>query len=362
MDEAHRARAFVSTLMEELMRAGACFVIPVDAEKRRDDGAKICFDWLMWEAIERNLVARPAGAPAPVAVAVKHHKNEDQIPEEFAELWGKLRGSDLVHMQSAAHWNMASKRMEVQAGHGEILIVLGGGEGVLHLANLYHDAGKPVIPLNFKLCPQNTGARRLFDFGLSESNTHRLFRTDGVVKPHGWLNRLEVASKKSATDAVKDVMGLLAALVPPLAFVVRLMDSSHADYNDVQNFFDAVAQPIIEGELHYKMTVVDGKQVQDYSRVDQEVFNKLHRSQLVIADITGLRPNCFLELGYALGRPLRTVLTAKEGTTPPFDIHTLAGHRWKADGLVADRQRAFRDHMVSVRTRPPLVQADPLIP
>ena len=45
---------------------------------------------------------------------------------------------------------MASKRMEAQARWGDILIAIGGGEGVLFLANLYHDAGKPVIPVKFE--------------------------------------------------------------------------------------------------------------------------------------------------------------------------------------------------------------------
>ena len=43
---------------------------------------------------------------------------------------------------------MNSKRMEVQARWGDILLALGGSEGVLFLANVYHDAGKPVVPLN----------------------------------------------------------------------------------------------------------------------------------------------------------------------------------------------------------------------
>ena len=56
---------------------------------------------------------------------------------------------------------MNSQRMEAQARWGDILIAVGGGEGVLFLANLYHDAGRPVVPLNCKLVSADTGARRL---------------------------------------------------------------------------------------------------------------------------------------------------------------------------------------------------------
>ncbi|MFW6853298.1 hypothetical protein ACODYM_18580 [Burkholderia gladioli] len=361
-EEVARAREVVEVLVKDLLRKGASFVIPVDAEKTRSDGLPICFDWLIWDTIQKNLHTRPEGAPNPLVVAVKHHKNEDQIPDQFAEVWASMRGSALVQIESAAHWNMNSKRMEAQARHGDILIALGGGEGVLFLANLYHDAGKPVIPLNLKLGPANVGALRLFEYGLAGSNAQRLFQTDGDTSAHSWLNRIEMPARKSAADGVRDLLDLLEALVPPKAFVVRLLNPTHADYNDVQEFFDTVVQPVMEGELGYKLTVVDGNQAYDHARIDQEIFTKLHRSRVVLADITGLRPNCFLELGYALGRALPTMVLAKAGTEHPFDIYSLSGHHWRTTGSAEDRRREFRTHWNAIKSRPPLVSTEPLIP
>ncbi len=89
--EVERARSLVAILVKELIGCGATFVIPVDAEKERGDGLPICFDWLVWESIRTNIVNRPADAPNPLIVAVKHHKNEEQIPEKFMGLWGSMR-------------------------------------------------------------------------------------------------------------------------------------------------------------------------------------------------------------------------------------------------------------------------------
>ena len=122
-----------------------------------------------------------------------------------------------------------------------------------------------------------------------------------------------------------------------------------------------MVQPVVEGELGYKLTVVDGRQAYEYARIDHEIFAKLHRSSVVLADITGMRPNCFLELGYALGRGLPTMLTVKEGSSHPFDIYTLAGLHWNTSGSVANRRRAFREHWAAIRNRPPLVPTEPLI-
>lgn len=360
--EVERARQSIELLVKEMLSRGATFVVPIDAEKPREDGLPICFDWLVLNTIFSNLASRPAGDTSPLVVAVKHHKNEEQIPEEHAHLWNRMRSSDLVQIESAAHWNMNAKRMEVQARHGDILITVGGGEGVLFLANLYHDAGKPVVPLTFKLEAASTGSQRIFDFAMSGDNAKRLFKVEGAPNEHGWLNRIDATARKPINDCVKDVISLVESLVRPSAFVVRLLNPEHEDFESVQSYFDIVVQPVMENTLGYKLTVVDGRQSYEHSRIDQEIFTRLHRSQVVLADITGGRPNCFIELGYALGRGLPTMLMAKEGSNHPFDITTLSGHHWKTNGSALERRNAFLEHWNAIRSRPSLVPTEPLIP
>ena len=357
------AREFVVELVKALVRRGANFVVPVDAEpKRKADGLPICFDWLIWQTLRDNLIHRPAGVPGPMAIAVQHHKSEDQIPAEFVDLWDDLRGNlALVQIENAAHWNMASKRMEAQARSGDILIALGGTEGVLFLANLYHDGGKPIVPLNLPLCPESTGARRLYSFGLTSHQTRRLFQIADDGDAHHWLNRIRFPARQATSDRVNDLIELLEALEPPRAFAVRMLNPDLPEYAAVQNFFDTVVRPVIEGELGYRLVVVDGRQAYDHARIDEEIFAKLHRSSVVLADITGARPNCFLELGYALGRGLPTMVTVQQGASLPFDITTLSGLHWSTEGSAEDRRRAFREHWRAIRNRPPLVPVEPLI-
>ena len=362
-DDVRLARELVVELVKALVRRGANFVVPVDAEpKRRADGLPICFDWLVWRTLRDNLVHRPAGVPGPMAIAVQHHKSEDQIPPEFVDLWDDLRSNPaLVQIENAAHWNMASKRMEAQARAGDILVALGGTEGVLFLANLYHDAGKPIVPLNLPLCPESTGARRLYNFGLASQQTRRLFQIAGDGDAHHWLNRIRFPARQATADRVSDVVELLESLEPPRAFAVRMLNPALPEYAAVQDFFDVVVQPVIEDELGYRLVVVDGRQAYDHARIDEEIFAKLHRSSVVLADITGARPNCFLELGYALGRGLPTMVMAQRGASLPFDITTLSGLHWATTGSAEDRRRAFRDHWKAIRNRPPLVPTEPLI-
>lgn len=361
-DDVRAARELVATLVKELLKRGANFVVPVDAEpSRKVDGLPICFDWLVWATIKDNLTLRPPDAPGPLAVAVQHHKTEDQIPEEYANLWDTLRASQLIKIESAAHWNMNGKRMEAQAHFGDVLVALGGTEGVLYLANLYHDAGKPVVPLNLAICPETTGARRIYNLGLASAQSRNLFQIANDGDSHDWINRIRFPQRQSTTDRVSVLVELLESLERPRAFAVRLLNPDLPEYDDVQTFFDTVVQPVVEGELGYRLVVVDGRHPFEHSRIDQEIFAKLHRSSVVLADITGARPNCFLELGYALGRGLPTMVMVREGASLPFDITTLSGLHWKTTGTAEDRRRAFREHWQAIRNRPPLVPAEPLI-
>jgi hypothetical protein len=154
---------------------------------------------------------------------------------------------------------------------------------------------------------------------------------------------------------------VLKVLEPPTAFAVRLLNPTLPEFAAVQEFFEAVVKPVIETEYGYRLVVVDGKQAVEEARIDQDIFTKLRRGSLVIADLTASRPNCFLELGYALGRSARTVVTARDGTSPPFDVSTYAAHMWKNSGDLIDRRREFSEHLISVRDRPPIVADTALI-
>lgn len=231
---------------------------------------------------------------------------------------------------------------------------------MLFLGNLYHDAGKPCVPLNCKVTPANEGSLRLFSLGLSSTQAARLFRPV-TLAAHSWMNRINYTARTSVPDQVKGIIDLLENLEPPPAFVVRLLNETHADFADVETYFVNVVRPIVENELGYRMVVVDGQQKFEHARIDQEIFARLHRSRVVLADITGMRPNCFLELGYAFGRCLPTMLMVKEGSSHPFDIVTFAGLHWKTSGSWDERKKAFRDHWKAIQSRPPLVPTEPLI-
>ena len=64
-------------------------------------------------------------------------------------------------------------------------------------------------------------------------------------------------------------------------------------------------------------------------RVDQAAFTgdilqrirqRIETADLVIADLSGARPNVYLEVGYAWGKGIPVVFVARDGQEPHFDV------------------------------------------
>jgi hypothetical protein len=91
-----------------------------------------------------------------------------------------------------------------------------------------------------------------------------------------------------------------------------------------------------------------------------EIIAFIEGSDIIVADLTNERPNCYLEVGYALGagRGAQIVLTAREDHSPDSPNRTpggpkihfdLAGYDilfWARDDL-----QGFRDELVKRVTR-----------
>jgi len=98
------------------------------------------------------------------------------------------------------------------------------------------------------------------------------------------MNRINFAARTPTADQVKD-HDLLEMLEPPPASSFGFSPESRGFHRTFRRSFDTVVQPIVEGELGYRMVVVDGSKSSS-TLYGSEIFAKLHRSRVVLADIT----------------------------------------------------------------------------
>ena len=134
---------------------------------------------------------------------------------------------------------------------------------------------------------------------------------------------------------------------------MRLLNPEHAKFKIVESFFRDVVDPVVDEAGMRRIEI--GTDKSDYAFINVGIFESLHFSSVAIVDVTGERPNCFIELGYAL-RGNRVLVTAEEGTKLPFDQEMIPCHFWRPGDSVADRKKALVEFWEKNINRPPIVK------
>ncbi|HKO97084.1 MAG TPA: hypothetical protein VJU86_08835 [Pyrinomonadaceae bacterium] len=356
--------ALVSELTVALALEGSTFVIPFGKEpllKERTDGPSIIFDWTVAEAAHRMLNEGHAQAGGPngrLIATLATSKTDDQIPAKLRPIYDHLRDTGAVSMEFLdPGWTAGAVRRARLAELGDILIGVSGGQGVEQLAIEYSSKGKPVIPLDVQIGASlrdgSGGAARLFDRALAQPND--FFRVAESESPSDLLERTRTRNgERPIGEVVAAIIDLLNALTPPRVFYVRLLNDSLPDYTSVESFFRNTVDVLVR-ELGYEpLEMGTGKN--EFAWMNQAIFDSLHHSSVVLIDLTALRPNCFMELGYALGNKQRVIVTARDDTKISFDAFALEAFLWNLAEESAKSVDRLRTHWERNINMPTLVR------
>lgn len=353
----------VRELVLSLAQRGALFLSDFGREPRsvaEQNGPAIIFYWTIAEALDKAVndrVAVARSAQGQLLIALATTKTDAQVPDHRRALYVGLRDTGAVALDFLQPgWSSGALRRERQAQLGDILIAISGGEGIEHLAREYSRRGKPVIPLDLQLASSSGdgtgGAVRLFGEALTD--TRPFFAVPSGQSGPELLDRIR--TRQGAVpiqQVVTNLLGLLEAMIPPRAFYVRMLNKDLPEYGGVESFFRTVVDPVVEG-FGYKPFEM-GLGENEYAWMNQAIFDTLHHSQVVLVDVTGLRPNCFMELGYALGNKQRVLVTARAETQLPFDSSCIETFLWELDRGSGTLQNELKAYWNRNANRPPLV-------
>jgi hypothetical protein len=361
------AHAVVADVVRRHAAQGGSFVLGIGGEPFHDDGAPaLVFDWT---TLETALAALESGAAAsqaargPLLIAGASQRGLDQVPDDRRAVFEALLAADALDLRALPEgWRSGALIRVEQANAGDVLLTLGGGAGVEHLANLYAQSGKSIIPLDFDI-----GASRGDDVvggaGLAARalrSPDNFLRLPNDVPAAGRLAGLSTRGEGRSGDVLAErVLQLIGELEPPQCFYVRLLDSSLPDFVQVERFFREAVDPVVAslGLGRFEM----GRDQPEWAWMNDEIFARLYFSSLVLADLTELRPNCLAEVGYALGRGQRVIITARVGTTPPFDLDKIPWFFWDPNADSEELRRRLAAHLQLHSSRPPIVVVPPLV-
>ena len=146
---------------------------------------------------------------------------------------------------------MGSLIRSQQVLNGDVLIGLGGGAGVEHLAEIYLDEGKRVIPIRCDLTAisndGNGGSSYLHDRALNDIGSF-FELADGKGGAAARLSAIHLRSDSNVSEIATNLISLLEDLRPRTAFYVRLLDQKSEVFESVERFFRNVVDHVITEE------------------------------------------------------------------------------------------------------------------
>ncbi|MDF2630445.1 MAG: hypothetical protein K0R39_4276, partial [Symbiobacteriaceae bacterium] len=207
-----------------------------------------------------------------------------------------------------------------------------GGETTSYWWDLPKDeiVTKVLIPFVTKQVVASSGifGRQLINFGAASevavAKTEAPFRENCV----GWPETLNDATfwkENNCTDellhelragmsdaGIKSLLQRVFAPVKDQAFIIMKFGDEVLD-----SAYERVVEPTAM-KFGYQAIRVD--RVQDSGPVTDQILDNIASSSIVIADLTGERPNCYYEAGFAQALGKEVILLIREGERIHFDL------------------------------------------
>lgn len=166
---------------------------------------------------------------------------------------------------------------------------------------------------------------------------------DCVIDPHLEDRVCDIRGK-----SIDEGFAQLATRISPArqVFVIMKFGDKMLDYA-----YEVAIKPVIE-EFVYKPVRVD--KIQDSGKVTDQILKHIERSDIVLADLTGERPNCYYEAGYADASQKELILTIRKDSKVHFD---LAGNRFIKWESEAQLKEALRERFKYIQEKQAIIHS-----
>jgi hypothetical protein len=215
-----------------------------------------------------------------------------------------------------------------------------------------------LIPLLSKqvVAAKRRGKKSLFNFGAISYLTvvktkNKLERSKEGKPPQRLQDRAFVARNNVTEEFLRDIRLIQSThlsrsllqqtLSKPLKriFVIMKFGDRHLD-----SAYKGVIKPV--GEL-FGFEVIRIDEIEDSGNISTQVLENIARSQIIIAELTGERPNCYYECGYAhaLGREI--IFVIRKGEKIHFDLSNYRFIQWETEHELRRKLRRRLDSLES---------------
>lgn len=164
------------------------------------------------------------------------------------------------------------------------------------------------------------------------------FRDKSFIETHNvteeFVDEFLVLSSSAGAKSV-----IQRALMPPLNQIFVIMK-----FND--HVLDSAYSNVIEpfGE-EYEIDIVRIDQIQDSGNINQQILENIAQSRFILAELSGERPNCYYEAGFAHALGKEIIFAVRSGEPIHFDLAANRFIRWNTE---SDLRSALRERLESL--------------
>jgi nucleoside 2-deoxyribosyltransferase len=144
----------------------------------------------------------------------------------------------------------------------------------------------------------------------------------------------------SSSPRIKSL--LEQAVAPPKKQIFVVMQFGN---DELDSAYTGVIKPVGES---FGFNVVRVDEIQDGGSINQQMLGELSSSAIVLADLSGERPNCYYEAGFAHAIGKEMIFSIRHGSTIHFD---LAGNRFITWATEAEYRRKLKERLESITTK-----------
>ncbi|MEQ9636357.1 MAG: hypothetical protein RLW68_09790 [Devosia marina] len=212
-------------------------------------------------------------------------------------------------------------------------------------------AEKHIVPVT------RNGSASIFNFGavsyVTIVRTEKRLSRGAKRKTPSELSDQSFLDKNNATKEFVDELQSLAstpgnrsliqrAISKPKDIIFVIMKFGDADLDSA---FDGVIKPLAH---EFDLEAVRIDQVQDSGKISDQILEHITEAKYVLADLTGERPNCYYEAGFAQAIGKQLIFSIKSGHSIHFD---LAGHRFMQWSTESEYRTQLRARLEALEAR-----------
>lgn len=227
-----------------------------------------------------------------------------------------------IHISSLKDWELSHPELTPpeQIAAADVAIFIAGGAGTFIAANWARIAGIPVLGV-----AQFGGAGEEL-YALEYKQFHKKYAGSITREEFEILNQDTLEINLLA----QDVISLAERIVTPHT-VFTVMPFT-PEFRDVLTSYREVCK-------EFSFEALRADEVETDERIVQRIIEGIRTTAFVIADVSEVRPNVFYEVGFAQGFGKEVVVTAKKGTTLPFDISDVPVIFWDGQENLKEQLR-----------------------